>query len=114
MEQTSESKLNKRKAGRNRKTEKSNDDKVLSALLTHHEHDEGVVGNCTPATNKDVKRLGGVGYGALSRFLTSKFQDDADPVGRYHRACANSGIGRLLQLWSGELPSRLQQIDERD
>jgi hypothetical protein len=95
--------IKSRRGGRPRKKEKDGDLKTLAALNIHHGYDNGVVGNLTPATNRDLVSLG-ASSAALTRFLKKKLPEN--PSASYRAACRSKRIASLLQFWNGEMPTR--------
>jgi len=88
-----------KRKGRRRKGETDNDTLVLSALLKHHEYDNGRVGNFEPASNRGLAAQYHLSSAALSRFLDRKMPNGA---AGYKIACHNKRIVSLLMHWNGD------------
>jgi hypothetical protein len=86
-------------------------EKVVAALLVHHEYDAGGVLNAAPARLAELAEKAGVSRGTVSRALARIFGGgaDGDAYKRYSAACRTGRLASVLRILAEptKLTSRL-------
>lgn len=107
----------KRRKGRPSVEERDADTLVITALILHHQYDNGAVGNYEPATNRGLAETfnkrgkARIANNALSRFLDRHGMDDT----AYKVKCRDRTIGLKLAQWNRDMDAeRLLELRDSD